>query len=331
MSTGNQVSIRRRRRFLKEICKLVHSPQKNTFIMFPNFEPISVTTQTSPEVTIRGLESTNTASLPPLLLLHGFPQTLHIWHAVAPALTSKFTVILIDLRGYGSSSKPRDDIAQYAKSAMARDCAAVMDALGHQTFYLAGHDRGARVGHKLCVDYPDRVKKALFLDICPTLAMYEATDLRFASAYWHWFFLIQASPLPESMILGNSRGVAEMFMGGRQGDGLAIFEPACFEEYVKALSDADTVHAMCQDYRAAATLDMEEQRADLAAGRRIRCPLTVLWGKHGVVEMSFDALGEWRKVTQEGVSVDGRAVESGHYIPEQVPDEVVSAISQFLP
>lgn len=299
--------------------------------MFPNFEPFSITTQNSPEVTIRGLRSSNSSSqLPALLLIHGFPQTLHIWHRVAPKLTDTFSVVLLDLRGYGSSSKPANDITQYAKSTMARDCAVVMEQLGHKSFYLCGHDRGARVGHKLCVDYPDRVKKAIFLDICPTLAMYEATDFEFASAYFHWFFLIQKSPLPESMILGNSRGVAEMFMGGRQGDGLKIFEKECFEEYVKALSDPDTVHSMCQDYRAAATLDMEEQRKDITDGKQIACPLRVLWGKHGVVEKCFDALAEWRKVTDEKVSVDGHAVESGHYIPEQAPEDVISSIREFF-
>lgn len=299
--------------------------------MFPNFEPFAITTQDSPEVTIRGLRSSNSSSqLPALLLIHGFPQTLHIWHRVAPKLTDTFSVVLIDLRGYGSSSKPGNDITQYAKSAMARDCAVVMEQLGHKSFYLCGHDRGGRVGHKLCVDYPDRVKKAIFLDICPTLAMFEATDFEFASAYFHWFFLIQKSPMPESMILGNSRGVAEMFMGGRQGDGLKIFQKECFEEYVKALSDPDTVHSMCQDYRAAATLDMEEQRKDITDGKQIQCPLKVLWGKHGVVEKCFDALAEWRKVTDDKVGVDGRAVESGHYIPEQAPEEVISSIREFF-
>lgn len=302
--------------------------------LFADFEPFAITTQSSPEITIRGLRSKTTPSttqLPPLLLLHGFPQTLHIWHRVAPRLTTQFTVILLDLRGYGSSSKPANDTTLYAKSAMAADCAAVMTQLGHTgAFHLCGHDRGARVGHKLCVDFPSRVKRALFLDICPTLAMYEATDTTFASAYWHWFFLIQQTPMPELMILGAARATAERFMGGRQGEGLAIFRKECWEEYVKALSDMDTVHAMCQDYRAAASLDLEEQRGDIAAGRRIRCPLTVLWGKHGVVEKCFDALAEWRKVTEPGVSVNGHAVESGHYIPEQVPDDVVTAIKQFL-
>lgn len=298
--------------------------------MFEGFEPISVTTQSSPEVIIRGLRSANNTDLPPLLLLHGFPQTLHIWHRVAPQLLDSFTVVLLDLRGYGSSAKPGGDVAQYAKSAMARDCAFAMEHLGYKSFYLCGHDRGARVAHKLCVDFPDRVKKVIVLDICPTLAMYEATDFDFAKAYFHWFFLIQPSPLPETMILGNPRQVAEMFMGGRQGDGLKIFASECFEEYVRGLGDAETVHAMCQDYRAAATLDMEEQRNDIAEGRHIKAPLKILWGKYGVVEKCFKALEEWRKVTDKGVSVDGYAVESGHYIPEQMPDIVVAEIRGFF-
>lgn len=298
--------------------------------MFEGFEPISATTQSSPEVTIRGLRSSNNASLPPLLLLHGFPQTLHIWHRVAPQLTDSFTVVLLDLRGYGSSSKPGGDVAQYVKSAMARDCAISMEQLGYKSFYLCGHDRGGRVAHKLCVDFPDRVKKVMVLDICPTLAMYEATDFDFAKAYFHWFFLIQQSPLPETMILGNPRQVAEAFMGGRQQQGLSIFAEACFQEYVKGLGDPDTVHAMCQDYRAAATLDLEEQKEDMAKGRHIEAPLKVLWGKHGVVEKCFHALAEWRKVTYEGISVDGHAVDSGHYIPEEVPDIMVSEIRGFF-
>lgn len=304
--------------------------------MFEGFEPIAITTQSSPEVTIRGLrskpnDSTASSSRPPLLLLHGFPQTLHIWHRVASQLADSYTLVLLDLRGYGSSSKPANDVSQYAKSAMARDCAVVMTKLGFDSsFYVVGHDRGARVAHKLCVDYPDRVKAAVFLDICPTLAMYEATNFAFASAYFHWFFLIQRHPLPESMILGNPQEVAVTFMGGRQEPGLGIFEKECFEKYVGNLSDADTVHAMCQDYRAAATLDLEEQRADLREGRKIKCPLRVLWGNAGVVEKLFDAVEEWKKVTEDGVKVEGWAVKSGHYIPEQAPEEVVKAVREFF-
>lgn len=303
--------------------------------MFEGFEPISIKTSTSPEVIISGLKSPTTdPSLPALLLLHGFPQTHHIWHRIAPHLTATHNLVLIDLRGYGASTKPSSGATttthHYAKSAMAQDCAEVMTQLGHPTFQVCAHDRGARVAHKLCVDHPTRVARAIFLDICPTLAMYESTDLAFATAYFHWFFLIQPSPLPETMLLACPQRVAEMFMGGRQGRGLGIFEEECFEAYVAGLSDPDTVHAMCEDYRAGAGVDMEEQRADLAAGRVIRCPLRVIWGKHGVVEKGFDALAEWRKVTEEGVAVDGYAVESGHYVPEEAPEEVLTAIRDFL-
>lgn len=299
--------------------------------MFEGFEPISAVTQSSPEVTIRGLKSPSSKpDLPPLLLLHGFPQTLHIWHRVAPQLADLFTVIVLDLRGYGSSSKPGSDVSQYAKSVMARDCVLAMESLGYKSFYLCGHDRGGRVAHKVAVDYPDRVKKLMVLDICPTLAMYEATDFNFAKAYFHWFFLIQEAPLPETMILGNPRQVAEMFMGGRQKDGLSIFKTECFEEYVKGLSDSESVHAMCQDYRAAATLDMEEQRKDILDKRHIKAPLKVLWGKYGVVEKCFDAIAEWKKVSDPDVQVDGYAVDTGHYIPEQAPDIVVAEIRDFF-
>lgn len=301
--------------------------------MFDGFEPFSIVTSTDPEVTIAGIRSTGNKDLPALLLLHGFPQTHHIWHRVAPQLTDSYNIVLPDLRGYGASSKPKDDVAHYAKSAMARDCIAVMDGLGFGSgvpFFVCAHDRGARVAHKLCVDHPSRVRKAIFLDICPTLAMYEATNLELAKSYFHWFFLIQRSPLPETLILGAPRQLAEMFMGGRQKDGTAIFAPEAFEVYVGGLGDPDTVHGMCQDYRASVTLDMEEQRGDLAEGRHIKSPLRVLWGKVGVIEKAFDALAEWRKVTDKGVSVDGHVVDSGHYIPEQAPDVVVAEIRDFL-
>lgn len=299
--------------------------------MFDSFEPFSILTQSSPEVTIKGLKSGDASSpLPPLLLIHGFPQTHHIWHLVASQLLDKYTVVLIDLRGYGESSKP-DDVSNYAKSAMARDCIAVMDQLGFtSSFFVCAHDRGARVTHKLCVDYPDRVRKAILLDICPTLAMYEATNFEFAKAYFHWFFLIQPEPLPEMLIAAEPRKLAEMFMGRRQEKALHIFKDECFEAYVKNMSDPAAVHAMCQDYRAAATLDLDEARDDLANGRLVKCPLLVLWGKHGVIERCFDAVKEWRAVTQQDVPVEGYAVESGHYLAEEAPEEIVSAIEKFL-
>lgn len=297
--------------------------------MFEGLQSFDVKTSDD-SVTINGLRSgDSSSSKPPLLLLHGFPQTLHIWHRVAPQLLDKYTLILIDIRGYGQSSKP-EDVSAYAKSAMARDCIDVMDSLGFTDFYVCAHDRGARVAHKLCVDYPDRVRKVILLDICPTLSMFTQTDFDFAKAYFHWFFLIQDAPLPEMMISGRSRHFAELFMGGRQKEGLKLFDPTCFDFYAKSLEDEATVHAMCNDYRASATLDLDEAREDLKQGRKIRSPLLVLWGKHGVIEKCFDAVKEWKDVTEPGVPVEGHSVESGHYIPEHAPGEVVSAVLKFF-
>lgn len=297
--------------------------------MFDGFEPFDITTeQGQSAVTIHGLKSNSSNALPPLLLLHGFPQTYHIWHIVAPRLTSQYQVVLIDIRGYGASSKPAE-LEAYAKSAMARDCIAVMDGLGFDgSFYVCAHDRGARVAHKLAVDFPSRVKAAILLDICPTLAMYTKTDAAFAKAYWHWFFLIQQEPLPETLLSAAPRRFAELFMRGRQQ--AQIFDEACWDAYVKVLEDPVAIHAMCQDYRAAATLDLDEAKADLAAGRRIECPLMVLWGKHGVIEACFDAVEEWKAVAKDKELVSGRSVESGHYVPEHAPDDVVSSIQKFF-
>ena len=298
--------------------------------MFEGFDSFQVTTEQDPAIAIYGLKSGHASStLPPLLLLHGFPQSRHIWHRVAPQLTQKYTVVILDLRGYGESSKP-ENVEAYAKSAMARDCVKVMDDLGFPSFFICAHDRGARVAHKLCVDYPDHVKKSILLDICPTLAMYTTTDFEFAKSYFHWFFLIQKEPLPESSILGNARKFAEIFMGGRQQAGLGIFEQECWEYYVKGLEDPATVHAMCQDYRASATLDLEEARDDLAKGKLVQCPLLILWGKQGVIEKCFDAVKEWRAVSGDGVPVDGHSIDSGHYVAEEAPAEIVSAIVDFL-
>ncbi|KAF7557680.1 hypothetical protein G7046_g5973 [Stylonectria norvegica] len=298
--------------------------------MFEDFQSFVVTTEQDPAINIHGLKSGDSLSpLPPLLLLHGFPQSRLIWHRVAPQLTQKYTVVILDLRGYGQSSKPKN-MEAYAKSAMARDCVKVMDDLGFPSFFICAHDRGARVAHKLCVDYPGHIKKTILLDICPTLAMYTTTNFEFAKSYFHWFFLIQMEPLPELSILGNGRKFAENFMGRRQKAGLGIFNQECWESYVKGLEDLETVHAMCQDYRASATLDLDESRNDLANNRLIRSPLLVLWGKQGIIEKCFDAVKEWRAVSSENVSVQGYSIDSGHYLPEEVPDEIVSAIVEFL-
>ncbi|KAH8174490.1 alpha/beta hydrolase fold domain-containing protein [Sarocladium implicatum] len=297
--------------------------------MFEGFEEFRITAANGPHVEIYGLKSAGPSSeLPPILLLHGFPQSHHIWHRVAPQLRDRYTVVVIDLRGYGASSKP-EGIESYAKSAMAKDCIEVMTLLGFDSFYICAHDRGARVAHKLCVDFPERVRKTILLDICPTLSMYKNTDFEFAKSYFHWFFLIQAAPLPETMISGNPRKMLELFMGGRQTGGLSIFDKECFEYYVSVMEKPEAVHAMCNDYRASATLDLDEARADLREGRLLKCPLRVHWGAHGVIEKCFDAVKEWQAVSEEGTHVEGWKLDSGHYVPEQLPDAVVSSIVEF--
>ena len=298
--------------------------------MFDGFSTFSVVTQDEPNVTIAGVQHPPKpdASLPALLLIHGFPQTHHIWHRVAPELVAKYNVIIPDIRGYGASSKP-PNISSYSKTKMAKDMAVLMEKLGFKSFYVCGHDRGARVAHKLAVDWPDRVQKMILLDICPTLAMYEGTNFSFAKAYFHWFFLIQDAPLPETLISSTPRHFAELYMGGRSGHRLDIFDAACFEEYAALFEDEATVHAMCNDYRAAASFDMDEQKADLAAGRLIRCPVRAIWGGKGVVAKNFDAVKEWQAVSHNAALVEGYSADCGHYIPEEKPNDVVKAILEF--
>lgn len=265
---------------------------------------------------------------PPMLLLHGHPQTRAIWHRVAPALARRFTVVLSDLRGYGDAGKPEGgpDSAAYAKREMARDQLALMRALGHECFHLIGHDRGARVAHRLAMDHPGAVNRLMLLDICPTLATYEQTDMRFARAYWHWFFLIQPAPLPEALINGDPQGHLRRLMGGRSA-GLAPFAPDAMAEYLRAIADPACVHAICEDYRAAAGVDLAHERADRAVDRRIACPLRVLWGRRGVTHECFDPLAEWRRVARQ---VDGRPLDCGHYIPEEAPEALLAEIDSFF-
>jgi haloacetate dehalogenase len=293
--------------------------------MFNGFEAFDIKPSSNPDVTIHGIKG---GSGPPILLLHGFPQTLHIWHLVAAQLTQQYTIIAIDIRGYGASSKP-SGIANFAKSVMARDCAIVMETLGYSTYFVCAHDRGARVAHKLLVDYSSRIRKAIFLDICPTLAMYSKTDLEFAKSYFHWFFLIQDAPLPEILISASPRKYAELHMGRRGG--LEMFDKSCWEEYVQVLEDPTAVHSMCEDYRASASVDLVDARVGIKDGNLIKTPLRLLWAKKGVIEKCFDAVKEWKDVVAEaGIPIDGHSVDCGHYIAEEAPDEVVKEIRDFF-
>lgn len=265
---------------------------------------------------------------PPLLLLHGHPQTHAIWHKVAPALCERFTVVACDLRGYGDSSKPAgsDDHFNYSKRVMAGDMLRAMKRLGFERFSVMAHDRGARVAHRLAADHPEAVERAVLLDIAPTLAMYEQTSDAFARAYWHWFFLIQPAPLPERLIEADPAAYVHDVMG-RRSAGLAPFDPRALDEYKRCLALPGTAHGICEDYRAAASIDLEHDRADRDAGRRLQMPLLVLWGEHGVVHRCFEPLSEWRRLAEH---VDGEALPCGHYIPEEAPAALLKKALPFL-
>ena len=264
---------------------------------------------------------------PPLLLLHGYPQTHAIWHKVAPRLAGRFTVVAPDLRGYGDSGKPPTDARHepYSKREMAKDLLAAMRALGFGRFCVAGHDRGGRVAHRLAVDHPDAVARLAVLDISPTLAMYEQTDMAFARAYWHWFFLVQKAPIPEAMI-GAAPGFYLRHKMGDGSAGMAPFAPEAWAEYERCFTP-EAIHASCEDYRAAAGIDLEHDRADREAGRRIACPLLALWGAHGVVERCFRPREDWGRVA---TTVTGRALPAGHYLPEEVPGLVADEFESFF-
>ncbi|MBU3577978.1 alpha/beta fold hydrolase [Polynucleobacter sp. UK-Kesae-W10] len=265
---------------------------------------------------------------PALLLLHGFPQTKAIWEHVAPELAKHFTVIAADLRGYGASSKPhgKPDHSTYSKRSMAADQHALMKALGYPQFFLLGHDRGARVSHRLAMDYPESVLKLLMLDISPTLTMYDNTTMEFAKGYWHWFFLIQPEPVPETLIGANPEYWLKNHMGRHAGTG--IFSPERWAEYLAGASNPESMHAMCEDYRAAATIDLEHDREDRRNGKKLQMPVRVLWGEHGLVNKCFKPAEDWNQVA--AMPVSGKAVPSGHYIPEELPEGLIEEARQFF-
>jgi haloacetate dehalogenase len=291
--------------------------------LFPGWRQLNI--PTAEGVAIAGVLG---GAGPPLLLLHGHPQTHAIWHKVASVLARHFTVVACDLRGYGDSSKPpgTQDHANYSKRTMAADMLAVMRLLGFARFRVMAHDRGARVAHRLMADHPQAVERAVLLDIAPTLAMYEGTTEAFARAYWHWFFLIQPAPLPERLIEADPGAYLRDVLG-RRSAGLAPFDARALAEYARCLALHGTAHGICEDYRAAAGIDLEHDRADGACGRRIDTPLLALWGAQGVVARCFDPLREWRKVADR---VEGEALDCGHYLPEEAPDALLARALPFL-
>lgn len=265
----------------------------------------------------------------PLLLLHGHPQTHAMWHRVAPRLAQQFTLVMVDLRGYGDSGRPptQADHAPYSKRAMAQDALAAMAHHGFTRFGVLAHDRGARVAHRLAMDHPEAVTRLLLLDIAPTLAMYEQTGEAFARAYWHWFFLIQPPPLPEALIDSDPARYVRSVMGARHA-GLAPFAPEALAEYERCAALPGSTVAICEDYRASAGIDLEHDRADMAAGRQLAQPLRVLWGEHGAVGRCFDVLALWR---ERAAVLSGQSLPCGHYIAEEAPEALIQeSLSFFL-
>lgn len=265
---------------------------------------------------------------PGLLLLHGHPQTHVIWHKVAETLAKHFTVVAADLRGYGDSGKPLADVGHglYSKREMGRDNVGLMHDLGFTTFSILAHDRGARVAHRLALDHPQNVDRMVLLDIAPTLSMYSQTTEAFARAYWHWFFLIRPAPLPESLIQADPEQYLRSVMGGRSA-GMAPFTDEAFSEYLRCLSMPGTARGICEDYRASATIDLEHDRADIAARNYLQLPLMVLWGEEGIVGRCFDPLKEWQQIATD---VRGKPIAAGHYIAEEAPDLLLTEVLPFL-
>ena len=257
----------------------------------------------------------------PVLLLHGYPQTHAMWHKVAPQLARDYTVICADLRGYGDSSKPRGvpGHANYSKRAMARDMAEVMAELGYLDFHVVGHDRGGRVAHRLARDYAKRVRSLTVLDISPTLKMYQNTTMQFAKAYYHWFFLIQEAPLPEQMLEGMGPQYILTRLG-RGKSGIKVFDRRALAEYVRCFDP----HSTCEDYRASATIDLVDDRKNKT---KLSMPMLALWGRQGVIAALFDCLADWREVAAD---VRGRALQCGHFIPEEKPKELLAELRRFL-
>lgn len=288
-------------------------------MLFPGFKKRTIRTSGARINLVFGGEG------PPLLLLHGYPETHAMWHKVAPQLARDYTVVCPDLRGYGGSSKPKGlpDHSNYSKRAMAKDMVEVMKALGHSRFHVVGHDRGGRVGHRLARDHGGRVRSLTVLDISPTLKMYQSTDMALARAYYHWFFLIQPPPLPEKMIA--AMGI-KYILGriGRSRGGLKHFPMKVRREYARAFNDPRTIHATCEDYRAAATIDLVHDRKEKS---KIKMPVLALWGRQGVIHALFDCLADWREVARD---VRGRALPCGHFIPEENPRQLLAELRRFL-
>jgi haloacetate dehalogenase len=286
----------------------------------PGFTPQRIETQGA------AIQAAVGGSGPPLLLLHGHPQTHLTWHRIAPRLAERFTVVAADLRGYGDSAKPPggEGHVNYSKRAMAADQVEVMRALGFERFAVVGHDRGGRVAHRMALDHAGAVEKIAVLDIAPTATMYARTDQAFATRYFWWFFLIQPFDLPERLIAADPEYFLRKHLDGQSKTPGATSE-ALIEEYLRCYRDPATRHAICEDYRAAASIDLVHDAADAEA--RITAPLLALWGAKGTVGALYDVLGTWR---EKALDVRGHALDCGHTLQEEAPEATFAALMAFL-
>jgi len=288
--------------------------------MFEGFEEFNIQTQGA---VIHGVKKGHGQ---PLLLLHGYPQTHVIWHKIAQQLAEEFTVVATDLRGYGDSSKPDGGLnhEQYSKRVMAKDQLDVMNQFGFEKFFVAGHDRGGRVAHRMALDYADEVKKVAVLDIAPTHLMYTTTDMEFARAYYHWFFLIQPFDIPERLIGSDVEYWMRSKLAQWGRDQQAI-TPQAFDEYVRCYRDPSAIHASCEDYRASAGIDLIHDEEDLQ--RKITSPLLALWGEKGFIEKKYDVIQTWQ---ERAINVQGYALPCGHYLAEEAPEMTLQALRNFF-
>jgi haloacetate dehalogenase len=293
-------------------------------MFFPNFTLEHVPVSGGGSIRLR-----RGGSGPPLLMLHGNPQTHAMWHAVAPALAKRFTVVCPDLRGYGGSLKPEAtaDHAPYAKRAMAQDFVEVMQKLGHEKFMVASHDRGSRVAHRLAIDHPERVQRLAVLDIVPTIEHFERTDMRFALGYYHWFWFAQPHPFPEVLINAAPEAWFNAHTA-REPKSAGFFHPDALADYMAAVRDPAMIRGMCEDYRAATGIDLVHDRESRTAGRKVQCPMLVLWGDKGKIQEWYEPLGIWRQYCASEVT--GASLPTGHYLAEEAPQAVIEQFEAFF-
>ena len=335
-----------RREFLKNSMALTLTPAVGTALFAPELVGESEPAQKSRTEFFEGFKreqiKTSGATIntvfggndkgSPLLLLHGIPETHVLWRKVAPALAQDYFLVMTDLRGYGDSGKPPggDDHAAYSKRAMAQDQVEVMQQLGFQKFAVVGHDRGGRAAHRMALDHSDLLTKLVILDIVPTYLLYQNMTQEFATIFYHWFLLVQPPPFPETMVANSAEYFLKctlLWLGGRSlNEPVPDFVgPAVFQEYFRTFRDPATIHAICEDYRAAASIDLAHDKADL--DKKIQCPLLVLWSEKGPFHRMYNVLQTWR---DRAVQAQGKAMPTGHFLPEQMPEELTQELKAFL-